>query len=120
MDRLILVTAAPEIPWRENYVRIQWGERATAELAARLGDVPAPGLELDLGVLSLEYIVETSASGFVPERLAQSYLQTGKLQAIDGAPTVEFSPFVCWRGTFYPDLVGELVSLAKSGMAPMA
>lgn len=118
VDRLILVTAAPGIPWQENYVRIQWGERAAAELAARLGEVPAPGLELDLGVLSLEYIVETSASGFVPERLVQSYLRAGKLQAVDGAPTVGFSPFVCWRGTYYPDLVRELISLAKSGIQP--
>lgn len=113
-DRLILVTALPAIDWRDNFVRIQWGDRAKAELSARIGSLPAPGLELDLGVLSLEWLVETGSSGFVPEILARPYLQVGTLTAVKGLPSIDFSPFVCWRSTVQDELTEQLVALAKS------
>lgn len=119
-DRLILVTARPCSDWQENFVRIHWGERAQAEIVARLGKLPAPGLELDLGVLSLEWLVETGSSGFVPERLARPYLDSGKIAAVDGAPCIEFSPFICWRATLDAEFTDKLVSLAKSGIETMS
>lgn len=116
-DRLILVTARPTSDWRANFVRIQWGERVQAELVARLGKLPAPGLELDLGVLSLDWLVATGASGFVPERLAVPYLESGKLSAVLDGPSIEFSPFVCWRSALAEDFVDQLLQSAKNTIA---
>jgi len=112
-DRLVLVTAAPSDPWQINFARIDWGESATAELRARIGDFPAPGLDLDLGILSIDWLVETGSSGFVPERLAMPYLQGGKLTKLDDVPSVDFAPFVCWRASMDQSLVRELVDMAK-------
>ncbi|MBX9643642.1 MAG: LysR family transcriptional regulator [Novosphingobium sp.] len=115
-DRLILVTADPETPWQENFARIDWGEAASAELRARLGDLPAAGLDLDLGILSLDWLVETGACGFVPQRLATPYLRAGKLTPIEDMPSLEFSPFVCWRASMDSDLIADIVSMAKANM----
>lgn len=112
-DRLILVTADQTSSWEDNFVRIDWGETARAELTARLGEFPAPGLELDLGVLSIDWIVETRASGYVPERLAARYLKEGTLTAIADAPSMAFSPFVCWRSSLDKEIAARLVSQAK-------
>jgi hypothetical protein len=114
----VLVTARPATAWQENFVRIHWGENANAELTARLGDLPAPGLDLDLGVLSLEWLVETGSSGYVPERLAQRYFESGRLAAVADTPSIEFSPFVCWRSSLDSELTDRLVSLAKTKMTP--
>jgi len=112
-DRLVLVTAAPSVPWRSNFARIDWGESATAELRARIGDFPAAGLDIDLGILSLDWLVESGSSGFVPERLAQPYLRAGTLEKVEDMPTVDFAPFVCWRASMDKGLVRELIDAAK-------
>ncbi|MBV1691355.1 LysR family transcriptional regulator [Novosphingobium sp. G106] len=112
-DRLILVTADLGSNWQDNFVRVDWGESAKAELTARLGEFPAPGLELDLGVLAIDWIVETRASGYVPERLAWRYLKSGTLTAIADAPTMAFSPFVCWRSSLDKEIATRLVERAK-------
>lgn len=114
-DRLILVTADASRPWRENFVRIQWSERANADLAARLGLLPAPGLELDLGALSLDWLVETGASGFVPERLSLPYLTDKRLVRVKRSTTIGFSPYVCWRTNVNRALIDRLLSLAREG-----
>lgn len=115
-DKLILVTARPSEPWQDNFTRIDWGENAAAELRARLGDLPAAGLDLDLGILSLDWLVETGSSGYVPERLAIPYLKVRKLSPVNAMPSLEFSPFVCWRASMDEDLISKMVAMAKQQM----
>lgn len=115
-DRLVLLTSRPDRDWRENFARIDWGENANAEISARIGELPNPGLDLDLGSLSLDWLVASGASGYVPERLAWHKIKQGRLTLIDGAPDIEFSPFVCWRESLPKDLVDLLVDSAKLQM----
>lgn len=116
-DRLVLLTSQPEMDWRENFARIDWGENANAEISARIGELPNPGLDLDLGSLSLDWLVASGASGYVPERLAWQKIRQGKLSLVDDMPDIEFSPFVCWRESLSRDLVDILVDSAKRQMA---
>lgn len=116
-DRLILVTADRSQSWRANFARLHWGDRAQGEIVARCGELPAPGLDLDLGVLALDWLVETGSSGFVPERLAHRYLAAGALTPIGDMPSIEFSPFVCWRAGLDATVIEPLVEKAKQGMA---
>ncbi len=112
-DRLVLVTANPDKHWRTNFTRIDWGENVQSELRARLGDLPAAGLDIDLGVHSLDWLVETNSCGFVPERLASKYVEDGRLSVVDGMPSVEFSPCICWRASIDQRLAGEMVTIAR-------
>lgn len=113
-DRLILVTASPDLDWRSNFTRIDWGENIQSELRARLGDLPAAGLDIDLGVHSLDWLVETGSCGFVPERLATSYLKEGRLHSVENMPSLEFSPCVCWRASIDQELASEMVTIARN------
>lgn len=115
-DTLVLVTAAPDTPWQSNFARIDWGEKASVEIAARLGDLPSAGLELDLGILSLDWLVETCSSGYVPEQLAAPYLRAGRLHRLDHMPAIEFSPFVCWQTSMDAGLVSDIVETVKERM----
>lgn len=112
-DRLILVTASPATDWRSNFTRIDWGENIQSELRARLGDLPAAGLDIDLGAHSLDWLIETSACGFVPERLARPYLRAGSLTLVKDMPSLQFSPCICWRASIDQDLAGEMVTIAR-------
>lgn len=114
VDRLILVTADPARPWRDNFTRLDWGRSVSAQLGALIGDLPNPGLELDLGIASLDWLMSVGASGFVPEQLAQHAIDNGRLVAIADTPTLEFSPYVCWRGSLQKDLTDFLVREAKA------
>lgn len=114
VDRLILVTADPGRDWRDNFARLDWGRSISDQLGALIGELPNPGLELDLGIASLDWLMSIGASGFVPEQLAQHAIDTGRLVAIPGTPTLEFSPYVCWRGSLQRDLTDFLVGEAKA------
>lgn len=115
-DRLVLATARPELDWKENFVRLNWGEAAGAALMARLDEWPSPGLELDLGALSLQWLVDMKASGFVPERMARPYFAKGLLEPVVDMPSIDFSPYVCWRSSMDEGLAASLVDLAKRSM----
>ncbi|MCW1431661.1 LysR family transcriptional regulator [Novosphingobium sp. JCM 18896] len=115
-DRLVLATARPGLDWKENFVRLNWGESASAALMARLDVWPSAGLELDLGALSLQWLVDMGASGFVPERMARPFFAKRLLEPVDDTPSIDFSPYVCWRSSMDEDLAARLVDLAKRGM----
>lgn len=115
-DRLILVTANPSVDWTENFVRTEWGEAVKDELRARLGDLPSPGLTLDLGVLSLDWLARTGSSGFVPERLAESHISSGQLEPVEDMPALAFSPYVCWSAAMEDSLVENMIAIARGMM----
>lgn len=112
-DRLILVSGQPERDWREIFVHFDWGDSATAEIRARMGKLPPASLALELGILSLDWLTSTGGAGFVPERMASRHLREGRLAAVEGAPSIQFSPFICWRSSLDEDILAVLIDLAK-------
>jgi DNA-binding transcriptional LysR family regulator len=117
-DRLVLVSSQPTRDWRDIFVHFDWGESANAEIRARLGDLPATGIELDLGILSLEWLTATGGAGFVPERMATRHLREGTLAIVEGVPGVEFSPFICWRASLDATICQTLIALARRHGTP--
>lgn len=113
-DRLVMVSAQPEVEWRSNFVRIDWGDAVATELAARLGDLPNPGLDLDMGPLSIDWLIATGSCGYIPERIAAPHIRSGQVSILEDMPAIEFSSYVCWRGNLSESLVGLLIDVAKS------
>ena len=112
-DRLVLASCQPKREWREIFVHFDWGESANAEIHAKVGDLPPTGIELELGILSLEWLTSTGGAGFVPERMAARHLREGTLAVIEGVPSVEFSPFICWRASLDAGICEGLIALAR-------
>lgn len=121
VDRLVLVTSQPGRDWREIFVHFDWGDGASAEIRARIDSLPPAGLELDLGILSLDWLTRTGGAGFVPERMAARHIRERRLTLVEGAVSLAFSPYVCWRKSLDRGIAGELVALAKRhvGGVPM-
>jgi LysR family transcriptional regulator, flagellar master operon regulator len=112
-DRLVLVTSHPETDWRASYVHFDWGEGALAEIRARVGDLPPAGIELDIGVLSLDWLAINGGAGFVPERMAAQALAQGRLYRVIDQPSIRFSPYICWRASLDIALAQDLIALAQ-------
>jgi len=120
-DRLVLVSSRPDRAWRDIFVHFDWGDSANAEIRARIGDLPPAGMDLELGILSLDWLTGTGGAGFVPERMATRHLREGTLTIVEGVPSVEFSPFICWRASLDATLCGALIALARHhGTQPAA
>lgn len=112
-DRLVLVSSRPERDWRADFVHFDWGENANAEIRARMGDLPPAGIELELGILALDWLTSTGGAGFVPERMARRHLDEGKLAVVDGVGGIEFSPFICWRASLDSGICTTVIDLAR-------
>lgn len=119
-DRLVLVTARPESDWRDIFVHFDWGENANAEIRARLDHLPPTGLELDLGILSLDWLTSSGGAGFFPAGMARRHLQKGRLTIVPDMPSIDFSPFICWRTTLDRPITETLVAMAKRHAAQLS
>jgi len=119
-DTMILVSADPdvtELP-AHNYVMIDWGPEFRADHALNFPQISVPGTYLELGSLSLQYLVNTGSSGYVPKRLVGDLLASGRLTPIEGAPTFSYPAYAVYpteSGAEFKTLVlSELRKVAKA------
>ncbi|XUU59528.1 LysR family transcriptional regulator [Erythrobacter sp. HA6-11] len=112
-DQLVLVTGSDPAAWRENYVPIEWGQTIGPRIASQIGIAPENGLLLDLGERSAEWLVNEAMSGYLPKRIAATYLAEGSLVEVGDAPTFDYPIFACWRRDLDEELAGQLVDMLK-------
>ncbi len=63
-----------------DYVFIDWGPDFSNDHAVAFSKHANPGLNLDIGPVALDYVLETGASGYFPARLVQRHLARGRLR----------------------------------------
>ncbi|MCC0010574.1 MAG: LysR family transcriptional regulator [Hyphomicrobiaceae bacterium] len=63
-----------------DYVFIDWGPDFRQDHAAAFPRLTNPGLNLDLGSLGLEYLLNNPATGYFPERLVSRLIARGRLR----------------------------------------
>ena len=81
-EQFVLVTRGRAQPRRvmHDYLAINWGPEFQLDHDAAYPDQSAPGLQLDLGSASLDYLLAHEGSSYVPLRLAKSYLARDRLR----------------------------------------
>jgi len=97
-DQIVLVSStrdSSEVP-AKGYVFIDWGPEFRADHALNFPSIDAPGTYLELGSLSLSYLIQTGASGYVPRRLVRDYLQAGTLCEIGRAPVFSYPAYAVY------------------------
>ncbi len=111
-DELILVASYPDATLDNltDYVSVEWGPEFTHALAVALPHLTDSGRSLALGALSMEYIVNRRAAGFLPARSVKRYLSEEKLHIVADAPRFPYPSWVVWRD----DIDEELAELARS------
>jgi len=83
-ESFVMVTSQPSHARRlaSDYVFVDWGPDFRQDHAAAYPRLANPALNLDLGPIGLDYLLENGASGYFPERLVARHLGRGRLRRV--------------------------------------
>ncbi len=97
-EELVLVAGAHshERRPRSDYVFVNWGPEFKADHALAFPELLYPGLTLDIGMLSVSYLLDKRASGYFPIRAARPYLESGALRLVKKAPRFLYPAYVVY------------------------
>ena len=87
-DELVLVSSAPDPDDTTSYVYIDWGPTFQAEHVRAWPDGFVPEMILNIGSLSLAYLLSTPASAYLPMRTVASALEQGLARERPLAPRI--------------------------------
>jgi DNA-binding transcriptional LysR family regulator len=88
-----------------GYVYIDWGPEFYAEHSASFPDFMGPALTANIGWLGLQHILANGGSGYFPRRLAQPYLDQGRLKLLRDAPQFTLPAYVVYPSEGRPDFL---------------
>jgi LysR family transcriptional regulator, flagellar master operon regulator len=103
-EEFVLVTSATSAARRvqTDFVAVDWGADVQAETAPPVPEFGRAGLALNLGSLGLDFLLETEATGYFPQRLVQPALASGKLRLVKRGRR-----YVCPVAMMYPEARDE-------------
>jgi DNA-binding transcriptional LysR family regulator len=81
-EEFVLVTSAKANTRRaaSDYVFVDWGPDFQQDHAAAYPELTNPGLHLDLGSVSIDYLLANEASAYFPSRIVRHYVARGRLR----------------------------------------
>lgn len=112
-EKLVLVTTNPEAHAQHDpkYVHVEWGSEFALHHDVRFPDL-APSLYMNLGPLALNYVLLEGGSGYFRLNAIQTYLESGELHLVAGAPHFSFPIYVAYSaGTDSANLEPALAAL---------
>ncbi len=106
-EELVLVSSEsrPSAKPGRNYIYIDWGPEFRADHSLNFPDLSTPGLYMELGSLSLDYLLENRASGYFPKRLVVPHLRTGRLKLLPRAPVFHYPAYVVYPADGDPEVL---------------
>lgn len=106
-DEIILVSSLedPSPEPDSSYVFIDWGPEFRADHSLNFPRLSIPGTYLELGSLSVQYLLHNNSSGYVPKRIAAPYLASGELNTSPRAPTFSYPAYAVYASDADQDLV---------------
>jgi DNA-binding transcriptional LysR family regulator len=87
-ERLILVTTDPGATGVSDpgYVYVDWGPEFATHHRMNFPRSGSPGVQVGLGPLGLDYILQAGGTGYFRQRVAEPHLVSGRLHTVAGAP----------------------------------
>jgi LysR family transcriptional regulator, flagellar master operon regulator len=81
-EEFVLVTSARPSTRRStsDYVFVDWGPDFQQDHAAAYPELANPGLHLDLGSISIDYLLSNEASAYFPARIVKHHVARGRLR----------------------------------------
>lgn len=81
-EEFVLVTSARPGARRSSsdYVFVDWGPDFQQDHAAAYPELTNPGLYLDLGSISMDYLLANEASAYFPARIVKTHVARGRLR----------------------------------------
>lgn len=114
-DELVLVTSNSEDNTRpgSNYVLVNWGPEFLADHAVAYPEMKNPALNLDLGALAINYLLEEKAAGYFPARTAAPYIEQGALKLIPRAPRFVYPVYAVYSETIEESILPKALKLLR-------
>lgn len=115
-DELVLVTSDVSAVghWKNNYVFIDWGPEFRADHSLNFPELNAPGTFLELGSLSVQYLLQQNASGYVPRRTIAPLVESNDLKLVPRAPVFSYPAYVAYPSDAESDLTGSVLDILHS------
>ena len=63
-----------------DYVFVDWGPDFQQDHAAAYPELGSPSLNLDLGLISIDYVLANRAAGYFPLRVVRRHIARGRLR----------------------------------------
>lgn len=118
-DEIILVSGQddPSPEPDDSYVFIDWGPEFRADHSLNFPKLSIPGTYLELGSLSVQYLLRTNSSGYVPRRIAAPYLASGALKTSRRAPAFSYPAYAVYATDADADLVQLMLGQLRTAAA---
>lgn len=112
-ERLVLVSTTEESSpgCNSNHIHVDWGSEFQATYSACFPTVVRPLLVANVGWLGWRYLLDNGGSGYFPFRLVQSYLQTGRLSIVQGAPEFSIPAYAVYPPEYESDVCDRALQL---------
>lgn len=114
-DKLIMVSTYenPETGLSDDYIYTDWGEEFQTHHATNFPDYQHPRITLDLGPISMNYLINNGGRAYIPERLAKPLIKKKRLFAVPDVPDFAFPAYVVWRTQSKPELIEPALKSLK-------
>jgi len=96
-EKLVLLTTDLNKPWPdENYIYVDWGPAFYAQHNSLYPDLERPAQIVNIGWLGVQIIISNGGSCFVPVRMAEPLLSTGKLYRMSDTPEFKLPVYMVY------------------------
>jgi DNA-binding transcriptional LysR family regulator len=118
-EEFVLVTSA-RARSANDYVFVDWGPDFQQDHAAAYPELTNPGLNLDLGSISIDYLLANEASAYFPARIVRPHVSRGRLRQPRRARRFVYPVYMVYpeardEEAYEPIIVGLRRAAAKFG-----
>lgn len=96
----------------DGYVYVDWGPEFAADHAASFPQLSTPALYMELGSLSLAYLLANGGSGYFPRAVVEPHIAQGRLFRVRRAPVFAYPAYAVYAA----DNPGEALRAALDGL----
>ncbi len=98
---LVLVSSRPDLSadeaMAEKYVYVDWGAQFASEHDAKYGKNFVPKLITSTGRIALDFILAQGGTAYLPNALAEPFLETGELYKVKGKHSMKRSVYAVYQ-----------------------
>ncbi len=121
-ETLVLVSSRPDTRGPgEDYIYIEWGPEFYGKHAQSYPDPAGPPQIANIGWLGVQLILSNGGSCFLPLRMAQPYINSGRLHPVRESPQYTLPAYVVYaRDSEHPVLTQAVAGLRELARAESA
>jgi DNA-binding transcriptional LysR family regulator len=118
-ETLVLVSSSPDYAESPDvpYVFVDWGPEFLTSHRQVYADVDTPGLQVSVGVIGLQYILEFGGAGYLPVRVVQPLIDAKRLFAVANAPAFTRPAFAVYRADDTNDDLSRALTILRTLIA---